>query len=377
MSQHSRFLGSFCGFTAVYLVLIFLSNILVDPYGIWKNGGRTANDRLIKAIKVNQVRPKTIILGSSGVVWGLDTNSKALSKNKPVYNLGIFGANIYEVKRYFQHASLNNDLEKVVLGLDFYAFNRFRDVRSGFSESRLGVRYIDYRDLVNLYFSLDSLNLIFNPEKRGSYFLKTGVFPKKINRKNIHNIFQSELIEDLSEEDLYGSYELSFSGIEDFKELVDIAGGEGADIKTFIPPIHATLFYAFITSESWSLYEHWMHEIVGIQPVWDFSGCNSITTEAVSVNMRNYYDASHYSYDVGNLVLNRMFNYQLESVPTDFGVYVTSDNVEEHLHQVRNQCEDWESNNPEVVSWVENIKQQASLLKSNRRLNTGKTKPKG
>lgn len=54
---------------------------------------------------------------------------------------------------------------------------------------------------------------------------------------------------------------------------------------------------------------------------WDFSGPNSITTDT-----NNYIDLIHHRKNVGALMINRMLNTK-ETVPGDFGVLVTKENV--------------------------------------------------
>lgn len=105
----------------------------------------------------------------------------------------------------------------------------------------------------------------------------------------------------------------------------------------------------------WATYENWLHEIVGIRPVWDFSGCNSITTEPVSEEMDYFEDPSHYTYKTGDLVLNRMFNYHADRVPEEFGVYLTPDNIDGHLRNVRAQCQKWAEGNPDIIRWLKDL----------------------
>ena len=93
-----------------------------------------------------------------------------------------------------------------------------------------------------------------------------------------------------------------------------------------------------------------------IAPVWSFSGYNSITTEPISDNMKNYIDPSHYRSEVGDLIINRLQKHQQEKVPNDFGILLTSDNVEFHLKKVRADREAWAVKNPEEVNLVKALR---------------------
>ena len=355
MHQYNKFIKGFCGFAIIYFLIVFFSNLVADPYGIRKNGGRVSNDRLVKAIKVTQIRPRAVFLGSSGTARGLNPEHAALSENDPTYNLSILGANIYELKRYFEHAAANNDLETVVIGLDFYAFNRFRDVRTGFSEARLGARHLIPSDFFGLYLSLDSLNLIFNPDERGFYFAEDGTYEHAIDLE-MKRQFEVKLVEDFTQaEQMYWDFEFSQETVNHFQAMAEAAHLDGIDVKVFLPPLHTTLFHSAMVANYWSTYEDWLREVVSIHPVWDFSGCNSITVEPIQEEMAYFEDPSHYPHEVGDFILNRMFDYQDGTVPADFGVYVTPENVDEHLLQVKAQCQQWAEANPDTVRWLGNL----------------------
>lgn len=357
---YGRFLLTLLGFSIFFLGLSFTCNFILDPYGVWKNGGRRDNDRLIKAIKVSKMRPKTIFLGSSSAVTGLNPNHPGLMNEQPVYNLGLFGSNIYETRRYFEHTLSAGKLEKIILSLNFHSFSQYRKNAPGFSESRLGNHFGDPEDYISLYFSLDSLKLAIDSSKSKVYLTEKGSYLRQNKPDKIKETFKSELIEDFSQIDLYGDFQLSQSYLLDYRSIITSAKKNNVETLTYIPPIHATLFYGFITSERWSQYKSWLRSMVLVHPTWDFSGCNSVTTQSIHPKMATYFDASHYTMKVGDWLLKRMLNSEISSIPSDFGVLVTSENVDDHLNKLFDDCLAWQQENPELVEWVDNIKLLAS-----------------
>jgi hypothetical protein len=329
---------------------------VVDPYGIRKGGGRVANVRLVKAYKLLDAQPKTILLGASGVARGLDPSYVSLVSEPPVYNLSIMAANAYELNSFFNYANRRvEDLERVIIELNFFAFNQNNTVEAGFSNERLNLPHPILNDFFGLYLSLDSLGLILNPEDRGGYFAEDGTYKHEIQQTRIRQ-FETQLQTDFSEPaQMYWDYEISEEAMNSLRTKVKSSYDEGIDLKLFLPPIHVTQFYSSRIENHWSVYSDWVREVVEIHPVWTFSGCNSITTEPVKEVMEYYEDPSHYTYTTGNLVLNQMFNYQVDTMPDDFGVYVTPENVDEHLKQVREQCYQWAVENPEVVKWLDSL----------------------
>jgi len=72
-------------------------------------------------LSITQINPKTILLGTSTALR-LSTNHPALTK-QPVYNLGLAGAKMHDIRSYFEDILANHpDLNQVVIGLDFYSF---------------------------------------------------------------------------------------------------------------------------------------------------------------------------------------------------------------------------------------------------------------
>ena len=125
-------------------------NWLIDPYYVYGspsiNGLNTnktefgSQQRLGKAFAIKHQRPGAVILGSSRAWIGLRPDNPAWGTT-PVYNLGLNATNIYETFRYLQHAAALHDLETVVLGADFFAWNAYRENQADFDESYFAVAF--------------------------------------------------------------------------------------------------------------------------------------------------------------------------------------------------------------------------------------------
>ncbi|NEQ34307.1 MAG: hypothetical protein F6K04_25535 [Leptolyngbya sp. SIO4C5] len=338
------------------MATVFAINLFVDPYGLRKQGGRVNNDRIVKAIQVNRLQPNVVLMGSSGVARGLDPHHPHLLAKGTSYNLGILGANVYELEQYFQHAAASSDLKSAVVSLDFYAFNDLREVRPGFSKARIGTQAITPQDFFGLFLSFDSLRLVLNPDQRGSYFDKRGTYAQHIDPEKREEVFAIEIAEDFSrEEEMYWDYEISAEALDSFQNIVATAKSKHVELEAFIPPLHVSLFHAAMLDEHWATYQQWLRSVVAVKPIWDFSGCNSVTTESIRPDMQNFYDPSHYTYEVGDMIIERLSGQEADQIPEDFGVYVTTENVDEHLAQIKTQCEAWQQQNVEIVRWLESL----------------------
>ncbi|MDY7013182.1 MAG: hypothetical protein SVX43_06180, partial [Cyanobacteriota bacterium] len=164
--KYSRFTALFLLMASIPMVSVGLFNIIIDPYGTLntpigkfnhEKPRKDNNDRLYKAADIMRIEPVAVILGSSRTKQSIDPEHLAFGDRKPIYNLALNGANIYEIRRYLEHAIANQkNLELVVLGVDFFMFNEELKNQPSFSENRLEKRFLPVGDLVNSIFSLDT-----------------------------------------------------------------------------------------------------------------------------------------------------------------------------------------------------------------------------
>lgn len=121
---------------------------------------------------------------------------------------------------------------------------------------------------------------------------------------------------------------------------------------------------------SWPMWEEWKRALVEIIeeeaiiagvnpfPIWDFSGFNDLTAEPVPssnakhIRMRWYFESSHYTTDLGDLIQDRVFSYKdsARSFPDNFGVLITMKNIDDHLLAIRAQNRQFRRKFPEVAS---------------------------
>ena len=346
-------------------------NWLIDPQDVFNTPNylgvnnikphKDDNDRLFKAIDITRIRPKTIIVGSSRTKQGINPEYPVFSQSSGVYNLALNGPNFYEVRRYVEHAIYNQpDLQEIILGIDFFMFNSDLDNQPTFSESRLEKKHITLDDGIKVLFSLDTLSNskdTITASKQDSAtddsYGENGFMPNR-NADKPENIWRFNQSIKLYFT-LHSDYEFSEQYWSDFEKLVKLCEENNIKLKVFISPSHATQWESIYVTNRWQVFEEWKRKIAQLTPVWDFSGYNSVTTEKINARMNNYVDNSHYVPAIGNLILNRIFDYQTSEVPDDFGVLLTPDNMEEHLDNIRQERQKWLKNNPEEVDLVKKL----------------------
>ncbi|KAA0548457.1 hypothetical protein FZW96_07745 [Bacillus sp. BGMRC 2118] len=372
-----------------YLLFIFISLAtltsvavlcyFVNPYKIYYspniehvNVKKIENkEYLLKARQVAAIKPDIIFIGSSRTRVGLDPDYFYQLTGSKVYNLGLSGANIYEQMRYFDYALFNNpNIKRVIIGLDFEGFNEFRKNRPVYNDSRLDTRYMIKDDLLNTLLSeqavKDSIKVLLDNVRSQQNYTRRVYLPDGSHNedellarhmdqlKHGHNRFFDHLNEQLQDAEVLKNYKLSNEKVDNYKRIVNICRERNIQLDVFIPPVHALQAEGIRKLNLWEEFEDWKREMVAITPLWDFSGYNSITSTPPS-NFDYYLDQSHYRKNVGNLVLNKILNVKLEEVSEDFGMYLTSENIENHLSNIRQDRIEWAKKNNDIVKKIEDL----------------------
>lgn len=367
---YRRFNIALSVFAASTALGVGLFNAIIDPYGLVNSPEvsginrfkpeQITRVRMFKAAAVSRIQPRSLLMGSSRADIGLDPSHPALATVGPGYNLGLSGANMHEVRQYFEHALFNQpDLEVVVIGLDFFMFNEFKHDEGDFNLERLKQHHPAPNDLLNGLFSLDALEssvqtLRYNlrPSPSALYDAtgrryQFGELPSSSEKR-----FQQMTTRLLETRGYYQDYDLSQEYLADLEAVVDLAAQHDIELHLFISPAHATLMESLYQAGFWPEYEAWKEALVAIAPIWNFAGYNSITTENIGDDMVNYVDSSHYSKAVGDLILDRMLDYRSDEVPDDFGQLLTKSTLEVHLQDMMARRERWQQTFTDVMQLV-------------------------
>ncbi len=362
------------GLVLALLALVGSVNGIVDPYGVWQvvrvpgfnqaKSERRDQILLFKAVDITRLRPATIFLGSSRAAFGLDPHHRAFADQGAVYNLALYGGQPLLMRRYFEHALFNNpNLKTVILGADFFVLSKKLEPPEGYSEARLNRASIDWADTTNTLFSIDAFvasvrtvasNLRdpdFEPvEPLGS--LTAIDLRREAESEGMIRRFNSSLNRYLNDETRFAGYEFSEEAFANFKAIVAVCRARNIQLFVFVSPVHATMLEAIRQRGLWPTYQQWKRRLAEATPYWDFSGFNRITTEPIAFEMRSYWDASHYRKTVGNMIFDRIFHFDVERLPSDFGPYVTVYTVDAHLAHLDRAARQWESANPAAVDFV-------------------------
>jgi hypothetical protein len=359
MNRRYLFIWTLSALLTVFAIAII--TCLVDPYGLYRivsfNGfnqqkeGVRSKIRFVKSLEMPLRSPQTLLMGSSRVHDGLNPDYITLQKYPPVYNFAIDMSRIYETLIQLRHAIKNTRVRRVIIGLDLFMFNGFQRKNEDFDEAIYG-RKLHFYDYFGpsifsrsaLSDSVKTLRQSRNQNDRNE-FLPNGYRPQaffKLKNYPAAHYYTNWIFLSPTQKGTkyYSNLKLNDQVFADFEQILSICRENNIELHLYINPAHAHLDgEGLVTLGHWEMNEEWKRHISKLAttwriPLWDFSGYNSITTERVSNGMIYYWDSSHFKEIVGNWILDRMLG-DSSRVPQDFGILVTSDNIESHLTTIR------------------------------------------
>lgn len=376
MKDATKFIFVFTLCVLQVLIVIGALNWFVDPYSIHRSPPVNPRQpmwmskqlRIAKALYVRKLAPKGIVLGASTAQLAIDPDHPGWNNEiQPRYNLALPGANMYENLRYYQHARANAPLQQVLLGLDFVAFNHFTPLSDDFKEGLIasdknGKTKSSW--LLKAAMPLLSLNAVtasqkkFFARRKETHWANGREIPEEIGKRDWREAMLGSadgyvtrlLLPPPSHRFCLEDANTSGSALDQLETLLRTAASDGTDIRLFIQPSHALLMEALQSTGYWDDYANWERKLVAliekinieISPkkriiLWDFSGYNSFTTEALAKDsteaMRWYWDAGHYKKDLGDRVQDRIFGFNSpdRGGSEDFGVLIDANNIDSHL----------------------------------------------
>jgi len=330
------------------MLTITTINYVIDPYGIYHYSGKSYNYQkskdsdpyLFKAFQSKKYQPEAIVLGTSRAMRLNPPLIESLTGSK-AYNIGLSAATPYINLKYLEYVlKVDKNINSVFLGLDFEVFDQKYMPHANFNEKRLDSFFYThdlFATLLSAQALKDSGKVVvdnFNKTKKftenrylgdGS-FDETHVYSPNNNQDTLRMI-PTEL-------------EVSSDSMLYIKKIKELCEQHNLDLYIYISPVHAIILETYWQSDIWSKFEDWKRQLVDIYPIWDFSGYHEISMSSLR-QADNYNDLSHFSKKVGNFILYRMLNKEIKQIPSYFGVYLTPNNVESHLENLRLSRQGW------------------------------------
>lgn len=364
-------------------------NYLVDPYLIHQWGTpavqrlRATQEKLSawsKTYAVARLRPEIIYLGNSRTELGLPPQWPQFA-GRAVFNGALSGASLADTILMARHAAYLRPLDTVVWGLDAPSFAMVAGntdfvpelvADSPFYPLRRGL--LTFQRVLSLDMAGDALLLLGGEQGhfcRSSLALY-GQRDAACMQQRIRSWGGTQAaVAARTREYLHGAGPTD-EGMQALETTLAALCGDATRIRLYLNPTHAMTQDALYWGGKWPAVEHWMaslSELVARQRarscdirLYDFSGYNSITTEAIPQasgrpEMANYWEPSHYRDRVGRMILARMFGGG--QAPDDFGVELTPSMLGDHLAALKTARARYQQEHPIESGWARAIAAQA------------------
>lgn len=362
--QHKTFFSSILLVTAMLLALGEYALYWVDPIGIWgapvhvgRNHYKTKQESLTEIFKPYEYyryRPEIIYIGTSKIHRGFE----AVDENgKSVYNFGIPGLSLADMKEYLRFAYQIHKPEKVYLGLDFITFSRhiyfkeWNGGRSSFSQKRL--RTIAMGAVPEwAYACKDSFSLL--------QYIPDTLQVSREHREDepIHDRGWLRLLgkaEDAKPEPYYGAFNIvnlqdrhykkfqyAPEAMKTLEEILEEAEAAGVEVVLFFAPMNVDEHTSIYLSGHEPQWENIKRDVVRLHPAYDFDFVNDETVNIKS----NWGDFVHFNKRLGDRAKQVMQTHQTVGI----AYFLTKENVNQVLLEEKAAYEFWRSQNQERVN---------------------------
>jgi hypothetical protein len=337
-------------FGAMLLLSSFVAilNYIVDPFWCFEHEvpfGRYQamfDERQQKTnyLAFREVDFDTVILGNSRVTY-MDPRSIP----GRTFNYSASSMKPYEFLPYLRFAARRSasPLNTIILGISFVDTNaQFRPTFDSPEEyiaraTSWGFRYKSLLNVELLRYSVASIRR----ELQGSYhdsYLREGreIISKQMKLPVPEALRRSEIEENLAayRARAYGKDYEYLDNRPVYAELKNAF--PSSRFLVFTTPVSAHLLNLLVEQGLFDYYACWIADLVEVfGEVWNFMYYNEITTDDA-----NYKDAHHYTPQVGDMIIRKMFALSDINKHNDFGILVTRDTLEEHLQFLReNFCD--------------------------------------
>lgn len=342
VKSHKKWLILFLFLLWIPVTATVTFNFIVDPLWCFSHINRLNE----KAVIIDQRQQKT-----NRLTYG-PRNYTALiigsSRTEPIAEKELAGCRAFnyaapamypdEYADYIKYAKQVNRLPitRVFVGMDFFGTitkkpldNKSPDTYFAQANEKLyRLKTILNPDVVRVFYRKYKDKPYYYLYDRNDYTL----IPKDLSQYNTTKLLQDRLT--FFKKHFYQSDVYTYDG--KFIEVCEAlkSSNPGVEFKVFTTPVTSALFESMVTEGRFNDYCRWLRELVAVfGGIHNFMYLNSITKD-----VRNYYDADHFFPEIGTLVAHKISGYTDRSVPNDFGVYVTKDNLEQHIDFLRLQA---------------------------------------
>ena len=332
-----RFLKKCLIFLMILSVIFLPLGVGLDPYNIFhwnhiRNNGVEPNKSYVKMKNIlkDPDRFDSFLFGSSRAGFFDVSKMDDGDYYDMAYSEGTPGEHLQNLRDMIDRGV---KIKNVTMGVDDISyfvdpdFHKDQLYRKPFpwngSLSEKAGFYLSYLDLITLSQSIEVVMKHKNTDPYyGQRLLETGT-----ENLSIKTDFHYDKT-DATWSDYYYPREES---LEEIKEIVELCRENKIKLRIFTNPLNGYTYEKDIANG----YLVFLKELAGVTPYWNFSGFNNVT-----LDMTNYYETSHFSPDVADTIIERIYNDKgdEELLKQGYGMYVTEENVDRLMEILYSQA---------------------------------------
>lgn len=309
---------------AMLAIALFVAS--VDPYWLWRervawgyNPALENRMRFAKSLQVLLRRPDVVLLGSSVVYRGIDPDDV---RGTSTYNLGIASLRIREAEAYVRYLLRWTRPQRIVLGVDYFAFDRLQRFEAGFDPALAEAGYLakaGFGAFASAMALSDAWRLT-----RGKRADDDGSWHRN-GYKSTRPRTPEEIAQALQmTRQIFSKSDIASSELAALERIIELARREKVALSLFVPPYHRSWMEASDSARRSGLsFDEWLRELTALSTrhgveLWDFANANPLATAPVGEGSRYYLDPSHFSPLVGRWILHRLgLNARTDDAPPE------------------------------------------------------------
>lgn len=343
--------------SVVVCVVLFITgmNYFVDPFGYFHfKGGdygsvdfQMTTEQYLRFFKAEHIKnfPDNY---DAYIIGGSKTGSYRPEKFSEIdgyryYNVWTSGGSVQNYYYYTKYILENTNAKKIIINLsggEVRAFDRQNTDVTIIPAQVTGQSVF----LENLEFLFKDVSVAFDmlkEEREGKtpvyygnpttgernlekYYTARSENYEKFTQKYVLKKFDSHMNRLFAGTVANEAYEENLEALREMKRMCD---EKGVEFELMLAPA----FIGEMSEHDCEAYWDYMQELALITDYWDFSGYNDI-----NLNPYNFYNEGHFFYEVSDLVVDTITG---RNSYEGFGVYVTRENIYEHIQERKNDYE--------------------------------------
>lgn len=304
-------------FTVLTLSIMLASyNFYKDPYWFWRKApswvhseALDTKQRFVKAIKAIKYRPDIVVIGSSRIYRGINTEHlKQFGYNRP-YNLGISSLKLYEIYHILKNHLQLNLPQKIIIGLDYWMFDINRLKESDFCEDKQNKNHIHHytnkliASLLSYSSFIDSKNHTKDIRSADGIWKEDGFHETVKREKNASILMLQGYV------DYLRNFNYKRDSLKLMSKIINLCKKKKVKLALYISPIHFQTSLAYFNSKHFNNYDLWKNEVSDLCikeniQIFDFS--SDFLTKGETDPGSDWLDYSHFSPMIGDIIVARI-----------------------------------------------------------------------